>query len=112
MTPRAEAWIWIAHRATAAYLAAAVVVHLATIVYAVDGGLSAAEILGRTRGNGAWLAFYAMFAASAAVHGSAGLRTVIREHTGWRGGSLDLAALGLAAVLTVLGWRAVGGLFA
>ena len=57
MSYRTETRLWIAQRASAAVLALCVMVHLATIIYAVRGGLSAGEILARTRGNGAWLAF-------------------------------------------------------
>ena len=57
MTFRGEARLWIAQRASAVVLALCVAVHLVTIVYAVRSGLSAAEILARTRGSVAWFAF-------------------------------------------------------
>ena len=44
-TRTANRMLWIAQRASAAVLALCVVVHLATIIYAVRGGLTAAEIL-------------------------------------------------------------------
>ena len=62
MSARAQAFLWIGQRASAAVLALCVLVHLCTIVYAVRGGLSAAELLARTQGNVAWLAFYTVFA--------------------------------------------------
>ena len=43
--------LFLAQRLSAAVLALAVVVHLATILYAVRGGLTAGEILARTHGN-------------------------------------------------------------
>ena len=49
MTRKSETTLWIAQRVSAAVLAVCVAVHLATIVYAVQGGLTAAEILGRKR---------------------------------------------------------------
>ena len=64
-------------------LAFAVVVHLATIIYAVRGGLTAAEVLGRTRGNGWFLAFYALFVVAVAVHAPIGVRNILREWTRW-----------------------------
>ena len=70
MSARADARLWIAQRASAAVLAVCVIVHLATIVYAVRGGLSAAEIFARTRGSVGWLAFYSLFVL--AVAGDAG----------------------------------------
>ncbi len=106
MSARAEGRLWIAQRATAVVLAFCVAVHLATIIYAVRGGLSAAEILGRTRSSLAWGTFYAAFVVAASVHGAIGLRTIAREWFGWR--SLANAAAGfIAAALLVLGLYAV-----
>lgn len=105
MNASAGFWPWLAVRASAVILAFAVVVHLATIIYAVRGGLSAAEILARTEGNAAWLVFYVTFALAAAVHAALGLRTIVSEHTRWHGPGLDVAsgtvALGLAGAGTV-----------
>ena len=44
--------LFAAQRVTAFVLAAAVTVHLGTILYATRGGLTAADILARTSGNG------------------------------------------------------------
>ena len=111
MTARGETWLFLLQRASAAVLAVAVTVHLVTIVYAVRGGLSAAEILGRTRGSVGWLAFYAVFVAAVSVHAPIGLRAILAEWAGWRGRSLDLAMALLGATLALAGWRALGGLF-
>jgi fumarate reductase subunit C len=109
---RAQVLLWGAQRASAAVLALCVTVHLATLIYAVQGGLSAAEILGRTRGNLAWLAFYTVFVLAVTVHAPIGLRAVLGEWCGWRGGSRD-AALGIFAILLcALGLRAVIVVFA
>src|ERR1700682_4798854 len=54
VSARSETMLWIAQRATAALLALCVVVHLATMIVAVRGGLTATEILGRTRGDVGW----------------------------------------------------------
>ncbi|MBE9556458.1 MAG: succinate dehydrogenase, partial [Proteobacteria bacterium] len=43
--------LYLLQRITAAILAVAVLVHLAVIAYAVQGGLGAEEILSRTRGS-------------------------------------------------------------
>ena len=112
MSPRPEARLWIAQRASAAVLALCVVVHLAVIVYAMRGGLSAAEILGRTRGSVPWLVFYGVFVLAAAVHAPVGLRAVATEWLGWRGRSLVVAVHLLALVLAALGLRAVWAVFA
>lgn len=107
---RVETLLWTAQRASAAVLAVCVAVHLATIIYAVRGGLTAAEILERTRGSLGWMAFYAFFVVAVAVHAPIGMRAILREMTPWRGPSLDAATAVAAVLLIVLGWRAVGGL--
>ena len=102
-----EAALFALQRLTAKLLAPLVVVHLVLILYAVHGGLSAAEILGRTQGSAAWGAFYGLFVLAVAVHAPIGVRNVVREWTRWRGRSLDVASAGLAIVLLALGLRAV-----
>lgn len=107
MSPRAQVYHWAAQRFSAMVLAVCVLVHLVTLVYAVRGGLSAAEILGRTRGSISWGAFYTLFVVAVAVHAPIGLRAVLAETFGWRGGRLN-AAVGIATiVILALGLRAV-----
>jgi fumarate reductase subunit C len=108
---RSDTALWIAQRTSAAVLAVCVVVHLVTIVYAVRGGLTAAEIFARTRGSVGWLAFYTVFVLAAAVHAPIGLRPVLTEWLGWRGRSRDGAVLVFALLLAWLGMRAVMVLF-
>jgi fumarate reductase subunit C len=104
---RTQAILWIAQRASAALLALCVVVHLATIVYAVRGGLSSAEVLARTRGSAGWLAFYSLFVLAVTVHVPIGLRSVLGEWLRWRGRSRDVALALFAALLAWSGMRAV-----
>lgn len=111
MSARADAWLWIAQRASAVVLAVCVVVHLATVVYAVQGGLSAAEILGRTRGNVAWLVFYSVFVLAVAVHAPIGLRSVLGEWLGWRGRTREVFLVLLAGLIALMGWRAALAVF-
>ena len=111
MKARTQALLWLAQRASAAVLALCIVVHLATMIYAVRGGLSAAEILGRTQGSYGWFAFYTVFVFAASVHAPIGLRTVIAETFGWRGAALDVFALALGIVSLLAGMRAVLGVF-
>lgn len=106
------AFLWVAQRASAGVLAICVAVHLATIVYAVQGGLSGAEILARTRGSGAWLAFYLVFVAAVSVHAPIGLRAVCAEWLGWRGRGRDVLLSLLALLLAAIGARAAVGVFA
>lgn len=103
--------LFLAQRLSAMVLAVVVVVHLATILYAVNGGLTAGEILSRTAGNAGFFAFYAVFVIAAAVHVPIGLRAVCREWLGWRGGAFDAALFAVAALLAILGLRAAFGLY-
>ena len=111
LSVRAQVLLWTAQRASAAVLAICVIVHLVTIIYAVRNGLSAAEILGRTRGNVAWAAFYALFVAAVVVHAPIGLRNFLSETFNWRGSSLDVAVTAVALTLAMWGFRAVLAVF-
>lgn len=108
MTARIEIWLYMAQRLSAMVLAPLVLVHLITMVYAIRGGLTAAEILGRTEGSIFWMAFYGLFVVAAGVHGAIGLRSIVREMTPWRGRSVNLAATAFCIFVLVLGFRAVG----
>ena len=99
--------LFLAQRATAFVLALAVAIHLGTILYAVRGGLTAADILARTHGNVTFALFYGLFVIAVAIHAPIGLRNILREWTAWRGRSLDLALALFSIVLLVLGMRAV-----
>ena len=107
MTPRTQVLLFMAQRASAAILALAVIVHLATMIYAVRNGLTAAEILQRTSGSAGWAIFYGVFVLAVAVHAPIGVRNVMTEVFGWRGRSLELAVLALGVALAFWGWRAV-----
>ena len=103
---RTAAWRFVLQRASAAVLAVCVVVHLASIVYAVRSGLSAEAIVSRMHANPAWPAFYATFVVAVAIHAPLGLRAIADEWLGLRGFVFD-AVLALFA-LVLLG----GGLYA
>jgi fumarate reductase subunit C len=103
---RAETWLWLAQRLSAVVLAVAVTVHLATMVYAVRGGLDAAEVVTRVGGSAAWLTFYAVFVGAAAVHAPIGLRTVLAEMTALPRRLVDVVAVAAAVAIAGLGWRA------
>ena len=98
--------LFAAQRISAAVLALAVTVHLATILYAIRSGLTAGAILDRTRENVWFLAFYMVFVIALAIHAPIGLRNVLREWTTRRGRSLDIALAAFALVLLILGARA------
>ena len=100
-----------ANTASAVVLAFCVIVHLVTIIYAVQGGLSAAEILGRTRGSTGWLAFYCVFVLAVTVHAPIGLRAVFTEWLRWRGRSRDGVLLIFGGVLLWTGMKSVMSVF-
>ena len=99
--------LWMVQRASAAVLALCVSVHLVTIVYAVRGGLSAAEIFARTKASSGWFFFYAVFVLAVAVHAPIGLRPVLTEWLGWRGRSREAFVLLFGVLLAWMGMRAV-----
>ena len=111
MRVRQQVWLWLAQRVSAAVLAVCIVVHLATMIYAVRGGLSAAEILARTQGNYAWFAFYTVFVLAVSIHAPIGLRTVLAEMLGWRGVVVNMLTLALGLTSALAGMRAVLGVF-
>ncbi len=108
---RTQSWLWLAQRISAFVLAAAVAVHLASIVAAAQGGLSAAEIIGRVGGNGAWAAFYGVFVIAAAVHAPIGLRTILQEMTPLPSFSVNALSALLSLGMGVMGMGAVIGLY-
>jgi fumarate reductase subunit C len=98
-------YVW--QRATAALMVPLIAVHLIVIIYATNRGLSAAEILGRTRGSFAWALYYSLFVVAASVHGAIGVRGVAREWLGWREKALNRLMWIFGAILLLLGLRAV-----
>jgi fumarate reductase subunit C len=106
-TVRRQAVLWYWQRISAMVLAFCVVVHLAGIVYAVRGGLSAAEIRGRTRGSWGFAAFYAVFVVACAVHAPIGIANVVAEATGARGRVAGVVAQVFCALILILGLRAI-----
>lgn len=104
---RRQALLWYWQRISAMVLAACVVVHLAGIIYAVRGGLSAAEILGRTRGSWGFAAFYALFVVACAVHAPIGIANIVAEMRGGRGTASVVVAQAFGVLILFLGLRAV-----
>ena len=98
-------YLW--QRLTAALMVPLLLMHLAVIFYASRKGLSAADILARTRGSVSWALFYGACVFVFAVHASIGLRTVLTEWTPLRGRTRDCAVIAFGLLLAVLGFRAV-----
>ena len=102
-----ELRLYIAQRVSAAIIAPLVLLHLGLMIYAIQGGLDAAEILARTRGSFWWGLNYGLFVIAVAVHAAIGLRNILREWFALRGAALGVIAWAAFAVLLVLGLRAV-----
>lgn len=98
---------YMAQRLSALVMAPFVLVHLGVMIYAIQGGLTAAEILGRTQGSAFWFMFYGMFVVAVSVHAALGLRTIMSEWAGLRGRALTAAATLIGIALFWLGAQAV-----
>ncbi len=99
--------LFLVQRATALLLAPLVIVHLGIIVYAVRSGLSAEEILTRTRGSLGWALFYGGFVVTVATHGAIGLRGILIEWARLRPRIATAVAWAAALALLLLGMRAI-----
>jgi len=99
--------LYMAQRITALLMAPLVVGHLAVMIYAIQGGLDSAEILGRTQGSLVWFLFYGTFVIAVSIHGAIGLRSVAHEWGGLKGILLELFMWLVGLALFLLGARAV-----
>ncbi len=99
--------LYMAQRISAIVMAPLVIGHLILMIYAIQGGLSAAEILGRTQGSLLWFLFYGTFVVAVAVHGAIGFRTVLLEWFRVKGPLLETVMWVIGLGLLALGTRAV-----
>jgi len=99
--------LYMAQRITALLMAPLVMGHLAVMIYAVQGGLDVAEILGRTQGSFLWFLFYGTFVIAVSIHGAIGIRTVVFEWLGLKGVLLEAFMWLVGFCLFALGARAV-----
>jgi len=99
--------LYMLQRITALLMAPLVLGHLAVMIYAIQGGLSAEEILGRTQGSAVWFLFYGTFVIAVAIHGAIGLRAIVHEWGGLKRPALDLFMWVVGLALLSLGARAV-----
>jgi fumarate reductase subunit C len=105
-----QAKLWYAQRISAMVLGLCVSIHLIIIFYAIRGGLTAEEILGRTQGNIAFAIFYEIFVLACFVHAPIGLANILEETFSKGFISKTLSSL-LAVLILVLGTTAVIGVF-
>ena len=106
-TAATQAKLWYAQRLSAMVLAVCVALHLAVIVYAARGGLTASALLGRTQGNVGFAAFYALFVVACAVHVPIGLKSIAEEWLGWRRRPASWVAVAFGLLVLLVGLRAV-----
>ena len=99
--------LYLLQRLSALVMIPLVLGHIAVMIYAVQDGLSAAEILGRTRGSVFWGVFYGLFVLAVSVHASIGVRVITSETLGLRGAGLGLLTGGVFLALLLMGARAV-----
>lgn len=99
--------LYMLQRLSALLMAPLVLGHLATMIYAVQNGLSAAEILERTQGSVFWGLFYGLFVIAVAVHAAIGLRVVMFETGLIPEAWLDGFTWAVGAFLFLFGARAV-----
>ena len=99
--------LYLLQRITAMIMAPLVILHLAVMIIAIQGGLDSAEILSRTRGSLFWGGTYGLFVLAVSVHAAIGIRVVMFEWMSFRGIKLDLVSWLVFAVLLMMGSRAV-----
>ena len=68
---------------------------------------AASVLCGAGQGSLSWALFYGGFVVAVSIHGAIGVRTVLSEWAGLRGGVLNGVCLSLCALLLVMGGRAV-----
>jgi len=105
-----QAKLWYAQRISAMILGICVAIHLVIIFYAIRGGLTAQEILGRTQGNLAFALFYEIFVLACFVHAPIGVANILQE-TLPKSGLAKPASWLLAILILTLGTTAVIGVY-
>jgi fumarate reductase subunit C len=100
-----QLYLW--QRGTAALMAPLVLIHIAVIFYATRQGLSAADILSRTRGSVVWASYYGLFVTAVCIHAAIGIRNILAEWTPLNDRSAGRLSLGFGFILAALGLRAI-----
>lgn len=105
-----QAKLWYAQRISAMVLGLCVAIHLLIIFYAIRGGLSAQEILGRTQGNLAFAMFYEIFVVACFVHAPIGVANILQETFPKSSLAKPISSL-LGLLILALGTVAVFGVY-
>jgi fumarate reductase subunit C len=102
-----DARLYLLQRLTAIAMLPLITTHLILMIFAINGGLTAEEILGRTQGSIGWALFYGSFVLFAAIHGAIGFRTILYEWFIPNTRVCSIASIALLIALIGLGLRAV-----
>ena len=106
-----ERVLFISQRLSAILLAPFVLIHLGMILYAVRGGLTGAEILGRTQGSVFWGGFYILFVLAVSIHAPIGIRNILREWTSLNTSRANVVAILFGLLILILGLRSVSAIY-
>lgn len=98
---------FVTQRITGALLALLLLVHLITIMVAVQGELSVSAIVGRVRGDIIWIMFYGIFILVAVIHAMIGLRNILAEMSNLNRHLIDGTVTLYALTTLVLGFEAI-----
>ncbi len=99
--------LYLAQRISAVIMAPLMIGHIAVMIYAVQNGLTASEILSRTQGSVWWGIFYGLFVVVVSVHAAIGVRAVVFETFRIQENWLNPLTWVIGLSLFVLGGRAV-----
>ena len=99
--------LYMAQRLSAMVMIPLTLGHIAVMIYAIQGGLTAAEILGRTKGSVVWFLFYGLFVLAVSLHAAIGLRVIVHETLGLKGRGLEILMWLAGILLLAMGLRAV-----
>lgn len=102
-----EMRLYILQRITALVMAPLVIGHVAVMIYAVEDGLDAAEILSRTRHSLFWGTYYGTFVVAASIHAAIGVRGVLLEWTRLPAALVNWTCTAFLLLLAATGGRAV-----
>jgi fumarate reductase subunit C len=99
--------LYLLQRLSALVMAPLVIGHIVLMIYAVQDGLSAAEILSRTQGSAVWAIFYGCFVFAVSIHAAIGLRVIAFEVVNLKGRGLTAFSWLVFASLLYIGMKAV-----
>jgi len=99
--------LYMLQRLSALFLVPMVILHLAVMVYAARGGLTADELLQRTQSSVFWMLFYTGFVIAVSVHAAIGVRVVVCEHFRLTGGLVGVVTWSVFFGLLCMGATAV-----